>query len=201
MIRNLIFDFGNVFVDLDTEATVRTLMEYGVQEIPIPLYESALSFEKGQISTKDFVKAAMDLLPGLSADQLITAWNAILLDIPMHRLEFLDALVQSDAYNLFLLSNSNTLHIEHLTQRWGHKEMRRFLAFFDSVYFSHKMGMRKPDLEIFHHVLESEQLNPSETLFIDDTEENTLAAAQIGLHTWHLKAGSEDISELQARLP
>ena len=201
MIRNLIFDFGNIFVDLDTEATVRTLLDYGVQEIPSSLYEAALNYEKGQLSTNSFVQTAMELLPGLSEVQLIDAWNAILLDIPPHRLKFLKELVDSNSYGIFLLSNSNTLHIEHLTQRWGKDKMQHFLSHFNSVYFSHEIGMRKPDEEIFHHVIEAEGIRPGETLFIDDMKENTDAAAQLGIHTWHLKAGSEDISELQAHLP
>jgi len=201
MIRNLIFDFGNVFVDLDKEATVRTLMGYGVEEIPSSLYEMALSYEKGQISTQEFVRAAKELLPGLTEAELIQAWNAILLDIPVHRMVFLNGLAQAKSYKLLLLSNSNTLHIEHLKQRWGQEHMDHFLSLFNGVYFSHEMGMRKPDPEIFQRVLELEQLKPEETFFVDDTEENTDAAARLGLHTWYLKAGSEDISELQAHLP
>ena len=201
MIRNLIFDFGNVFVDLDQEATVRTLMDYGVQEIPASLYEAALTYEKGGISTAAFVETAQKLLPGLSEEELVTAWNAILLDIPEHRLEFLRALSAATSHKLILLSNSNTLHIEFLTKRWGKERMEQFLANFDSVYFSHEMGMRKPDLEIFEFILSKEHLDPEETFFVDDTKENTDSAARLGLHTWHLKAGQEDIIELHSHLP
>lgn len=201
MIRNLIFDFGNVFVDLDQEATVRTLMEFGVQEIPASLYEAALTYEKGGISTEAFVQIAMQVLPGLSKEQLIRAWNAILLNIPAHRWTFLQELAESQTYRLLLLSNSNTLHLEHLAQRWGQKEMERFLGYFEGVYFSHEVGMRKPDAEIYKHILEIEQIKPEETFFVDDTEENTDAAAKLGLHVWHLKAGHQDISELEEHLP
>ena len=200
MIRNLIFDFGNVFVDLDLQATVSSLMEYGVQEIPASLYEAAYAYEKGQLSTPDFVKTARALLPDLTENQLVTAWNAILLDIPAHRLEFLKELSDANSYKMLLLSNSNNLHLEHLTHRWGQEYMEGFLAHFEGVYFSHEMGLRKPDLEIFQYVLESEQIRPEETLFVDDTKENTDAASSMGLHTWHLQAGHDDISELLAHL-
>lgn len=201
MIRNLIFDFGNVFVDLDQEATVRTLMQYGVQEIPASLYEAALTYEKGLISTPAFVQTAREQLPGLTEKELIYAWNAILLDMPEHRMAFLSALAEANEYKLYLLSNSNTLHIEHLIKQWGSGQMKHFLGYFDGVYFSHEMGMRKPDPEIFKNILKSENLKPDESFFVDDTKENTDSAAQLGLHTWHLKAGSEDIIELQAHLP
>ena len=201
MIRNLVFDFGNVFVDLDLEATVRTLEDYGVKDIPANLYEAALTYEKGHISTADFVRTAMDLLPGLTEEQLVRAWNAILLDIPGHRMGFLKKLVKSRSYKLFLLSNSNSLHIQHLSQRWGQDEMDNFLSNFHGVYFSHEMGMRKPDMEIFRQILKAEALDPGETFFVDDTKENTDAAAKLGIHTWHLKAGKEDIIELEAHLP
>lgn len=201
MIRNLILDFGNVFVDLDQEATVRTIMDYGVKEIPAALYDLALDYEKGQLSTTDFVRQARTYLPGLRAEELIHAWNAILLDMPEHRLEFLRSLSAGNTYNLILLSNSNALHLEHLTRRWGLHKMEHFLACFDRVYFSHEMGMRKPDAEIFLTVLEREGLQPEQTFFVDDTAENIYAAAELGLLTWHLKAGQEDITELQAHLP
>lgn len=201
MIRNLIFDFGNVFVDLDQEATVRTLMQYGVQEIPASLYEAALTYEKGLISTPDFVRTARKLLPGLTEEELIQSWNAILLDMPEHRMAFLSALARANVYKLYLLSNSNTLHIEHLIKQWGSRQMEDFLGYFDGVYFSHEMGMRKPDPEIFMGILKSENLKPDESFFVDDTKENTDSAAQLGFHTWHLKTGSEDIIELQAHLP
>jgi len=201
MIRNLIFDFGNVFIDLDQEATVRTLMGYGVREIPDSLYEAALTYEKGLISTPAFVQTARELLPSLSEEELIRAWNAILLDLPEHRMAFLSSLSTSKAYKLFLLSNSNELHIEHLTKQWGSKQMKHFLSFFDGVYFSHEMGLRKPDPEIFLSLLNSEHLKPEESFFVDDTKENTDSATQLGLHTWHLKVGDEDISELQSHLP
>lgn len=201
MIRNLIFDFGNVFVDLDLEATARTLFEYGVQEIPASLLHAAQVYEKGELSTRNFVETAKGLLPGLTEEQLISAWNAILLDIPVHRMEFLSELVEANSYKVLLLSNSNSLHLEHLTQRWGHEKMQGFLSHFDGVYFSHQMGMRKPDPEIYLHILKAEQLRAEECFFIDDSEENTEAAARLGLHTWHLKAGREDIIDLNAHLP
>lgn len=201
MIHNLIFDFGNVFVDLDLEATVRTIMGYGVKEIPVELYDIALNYEKGGITTDGFVREATKFLPELKKEELIQAWNAILLDMPAHRMEFLHALSASNSYKLILLSNSNAMHIEHLTEQWGGHRMEQFLSCFNSVYFSHEMGMRKPDAEIFLAVLDQEGLVPEQTFFVDDTAENVRTAAELGLKTWHLKAGQEDITEIQTHLP
>ena len=115
-------------------------------------------------------------------------------------MEFLEELAGAKKHRLFLLSNSNALHIQNLTERWGKPFMDRFFNCFNNIYFSHHMGMRKPEPVIFQTLIERENLIPEETIFIDDLLENTQAAADLGLKTWHLQVGSEDIIEIQSRL-
>ena len=117
-------------------------------------------------------------------------------DIPPHRTTFLKELKAQNRYRLFLLSNTNELHIDCVQQDMGDEAYQDFKQLFDHFYLSYEMGKRKPDAEIYQQVLAEQSLLPEETLFIDDTEENTAAAARLGIRTWHLQVGKEDIVEL-----
>ncbi|NND15043.1 MAG: HAD family phosphatase [Eudoraea sp.] len=200
MIDSIIFDFGDVFINLDKPATMRELQKLGVREIPAVLYEHHLRYEQGLISTSAFVATAMDILPGLEANALISAWNAILLDLPTERIDFLKTLRGNENYRCFLLSNTNELHIQYCFQNLGSDLMTEFFGLFDKVYLSHEINMRKPEPEIFQKVISENQLNPKNTLFIDDSLEHIEGAKSVGLQTWHLQVGTQDITELKSRL-
>ena len=66
---------------------------------------------------------------------------------------------------------------------------------FEKRWFSHQIGLDKPDPEIFRHVLNDGGLKPEETLFIDDTLVHVEAARSVGINAWHLHPGT-DICEL-----
>lgn len=200
MIDSIIFDFGDVFINLDKEATFRELQKLGVQEIPVALYEKLDSYEKGLISTPDFVGYAMDILPGLEEKALIQAWNAILLDLPQTRIDFLKALKKNKHYRCFLLSNTNELHIQSCFQELGSELMEDFFRTFDKVYLSHEINMSKPDPEVFRKVIIENALVPEHTLFVDDTFEHIESAKTVGLKTWHLQVGTDDITQLKSKL-
>ncbi|MEN8789023.1 MAG: HAD family phosphatase [Flavobacteriaceae bacterium] len=201
MIKNIIFDFGDVFIDLDKEATSRMLIKLGFAGITPELMELFKAYETGRISTELFVEKAGKWVPGADEAQLRMAWNAILLDFPEYRLDFLKDLSGEERYRIFLLSNTNELHLERVMQKMGEVRYKRFLSCFEHCYFSHEVKMRKPDAEIFEYVLDRHRLLPDETLFIDDTQEHILSAAKLGIHTWHLKVGEEDIVSLKSKLP
>ena len=201
MIKNIIFDFGDVFINLDKDATARMMIKKGFAGITPDLLELFKAYETGIISTDLFLSRANQWVPRASREDLIEAWNAIILDFPEHRLEFLESLVRENKYRIFLLSNTNTLHIERVIYNMGEEKYNRFIQCFEVPYFSHEMNMRKPDKEIFLHLLNTHTLLPSETLFIDDTEEHTLSAKRLGIHTWHLMVGREDIVDLKTKLP
>ena len=82
----------------------------------------------------------------------------------------------------------------------GMTNYNRFKNAFEVFYLSYEMGMRKPDSEIFEFVLTENDLRPSETLFVDDTKENTDSASSLGIKTWNLQVGQEDITQLKSRL-
>ena len=195
-IRNIIFDFGDIFINLDKPATLEELKNFGFNKPTPEMQTLAQNYEKGLISTSVFEERLGRLIPKASSKQIKDAWNAILKDIPPHRTAFLQELRAQNEYRLFLLSNTNELHIQWVQQDMGDEAYQDFKQQFDHFYLSYEMGMRKPDAEIYQKVLAEQGLLPEETLFIDDTEENTVTAARLGIRTWHLQVGKEDIIEL-----
>ena len=201
MIKNIIFDFGGVFFNLDMDATGRMMIKLGLAGITPEIMDLFIAYETGIISTKIFLKEAKKWVPDATDEQLRNAWNSILLDFPEYRLEFLEGLSRSRRYRLFLLSNTNALHLEKVEEKMGSDSYDRFKASFEKCYFSHEIYMRKPDSEIFEHILNEQNLDPAETMFIDDTSEHIKTAESLGLRVWHLQAGKEDIVELSTKIP
>jgi putative hydrolase of the HAD superfamily len=194
MIDTIIFDFGDIFINLDKQATIDELQRLGLSSWNEDLDRLNISFEKGQISRDHFLLGIQKHIPNASIDEILAAWNAILLDFPLHRLEFLQLLSQK--YRLFLLSNTDAIHIDHFEQREGTSFYGDFYKCFEKVYFSYEMGMRKPDSEIYNSLIFQHELSPKRTLFVDDKKDNTNAAKTLGLHVWNLQVGKEDVIEL-----
>ncbi|CAM1361999.1 putative hydrolase of the HAD superfamily [Tenacibaculum sediminilitoris] len=195
MIKNIIFDFGDVFINLDKEATYKELAKLGVTEISEEMIQQYYQYEMGLISTDNFVSFFHDKF-NISKKDLIRSWNAILLDFPKHRLSFLKELATSNRYRLFLLSNTNDLHISWIQNDWGKELYDEFKNCFEKFYLSHEINLRKPNTNIFEFVLQKNDLQPSETFFIDDTKENTEAAKQLGIHVWNNCPKTEDVVNL-----
>jgi putative hydrolase of the HAD superfamily len=196
MIDTIIFDFGDIFINLDKEATPLALKKLGLKEWNRNLDALNLDFEKGKISEMEFIIGLQNYIPNASIHQIREAWNAILLDFPLYRLEFLQILSQK--YRLFLLSNTDSIHIERFQHRAGISFYRDFYQCFEKVYFSYELGMRKPDADIFEFVIKEHNLLLKNTLFVDDNLQNIESAEKLGLQVWHLQKGEEDVIDLFA---
>jgi putative hydrolase of the HAD superfamily len=196
MIDTIIFDFGDIFINLDKEATPLALKKLGLKEWNSNLDTLNLDFEKGKISEMEFIMGLQNYIPNASIHQIREAWNAILLDFPLYRLEFLQMLSQK--YRLFLLSNTDSIHIERFQHRAGISFYRDFYQCFEKVYFSYELGMRKPDADIFEFVIKEHNLLLKNTLFVDDNLQNIESAEKLGLQVWHLQKGEEDVIDLFA---
>ena len=194
MINTIIFDFGHVFINLDKKDTVNSLRNLGLSGWHEDLDQLNIQFETGQISREEFVDGIKKFIPDASSDEILQAWSAILLDFPLYRLEFLQML--SKKYRLFLLSNTDAIHIETFEQKNGATFYSDFYNCFEKVYFSFEIGMRKPNSEIYNYVLNEHDLQAKCTLFIDDKKENTDAARSLGLQVWNLQVGKEDVVDL-----
>ena len=196
MIKNIVFDFGDVFINLDKEATFRRLKKLGVKEFTDDLLELGKQYEMGMITTQEFVNTFKTLFPSISEIDFKNAWNSMLLDFPSHRLRFLKSLSNSKKYRIFLLSNTNDLHISWIQKTWGRKLFSEFKNCFEKFYLSHEINLRKPNKNIYEFVIESNKLTPEETFFVDDTEENTVVANKLGIKTWQINPNSEDVVDL-----
>lgn len=189
-LKAIIFDLGGVIIDLHEHRTVKYFAQLsGKPEdkiraiIQLPAFQQ---FEKGLISENDFRDAARDSLNESASDEQIDqGWNAMLGEIPHARIDLLRSL--ADKYELYLLSNTNTIHyrafLKIVKDTIGQDS---FEGFFDKAYYSHQIHMRKPDTEIFEWVLAQNNLQPAEALFLDDNAMNIEGAQRVGIQTVHV---------------
>jgi putative hydrolase of the HAD superfamily len=122
------------------------------------------------------------LLPKCSDKQIIDAWNALLLEIPQENIQLLEKL--SKKYKLYLLSNTNSIHIERINEQLYKKyNFKNLNPLFDTVFLSHEIGMRKPNTDTFEYVLDEAGINANETLFIEDSIQHIESANNVGIQT------------------
>lgn len=184
-IKNLIFDIGDVIVDIDYNSTVAEfqklakidfaeIVSYSKQH---PLFDQ---FERGEINAQEFRNQLKPFLKPDTSDEAINrAWNAILIHFPREKFDLLMALKQR--YRTFALSNINEIHvaeIDRVAKQCLH--VSAFADFFHHAFYSNEVGHRKPELAIYQYVMDAGQILPSETLFIDDKAENVDAAKALG---------------------
>ena len=194
MINTIIFDFGDIFINLEKELSINEFKKLGLDTLNDELHELNHEFEKGKISEKKFIEGFQKFIPNASFDEIKNAWNSVIGDFPLYRLEFLQLL--SNKYRLFLLTNTDIIHIENFEEKVGISFFSDFYQCFEKVYYSYEMGLRKPDVTIFNFIVKKHDLSPKRTLFIDDKKENTDAAASVGLQVWNLEVGKEDVTKL-----
>lgn len=200
MIKNIIFDFGDIFVNLDKPAIFKQMALFGFTELTPEMDTLAKDYEMGLMTSDDYIKALNTIFPEAELDTIIVAWNSIILDFPENRLEFIEKLKKENNYRLFLLSNTNDLHITYVKKMMGLERYARFKNCFEKFYLSHEIHMRKPNANIFEFVLQQNNIKADETFFIDDTKENTDSAATLRIKTWNLQVGIEDVIDLKTKL-
>ncbi len=195
MIKTIIFDFGDVFINLDKEGALKLALEkFEITELDEELQSINALYEQGLISTDEFLDFYADNFPKLSRNELKSIWNHIIKDFPEHRLQFIKQLAKDNNYQLILLSNTNELHIDYIKNNVSFYE--EFKDCFDQFYLSHEINLRKPNADIFNFVLTENKLNAEECLFIDDTLENTQTAQQLGINVWNNNPSTEDIVDI-----
>lgn len=194
-IDTVIFDFGGVIINIDYDVTIQAFEQLGIDNFEA-LYSQASqsdlfdNIEIGKISPQHFINGLLSIMPsGMSPNKIVHAWNAMLLDIPLERIELLLSL--KDKYKIYLLSNTNSLHIDAAMRKWNAVTDSSIHDVFDHVYFSHEMGLRKPNVEIFTTVCAEQGLNKKTTLFIDDSIQHIEGAQTAGLNVLHLTDGME----------
>ena len=195
MIKTIIFDFGNVFINLNIEAAHKHALEtFQIESLSEEMIGFNSFYEQGLISTDEFLEFYSENFPKLSKEALIDIWNIMLKDFPKTRLEFLKSLHQSSKYKLILLSNTNALHINYINEHVSFFE--EFKNCFDAFYLSHEINLVKPNQDIFEFVLNKNKLKAEECLFIDDNQDNINTANTLKIKTWHINPETEDVINL-----
>lgn len=189
--KNLIFDIGDVIIDIDYNATVAEFQKLAVVDFSTIVSYSKQNpifdlFETGKITARQFRNELKQFLKPDTTDEEITrAWNAILIDYPAYKINLLKDLKQR--YNTFALSNINETHINtinaEVNARFG---LPTFGSLFNHAYYSNEVGYRKPEKEIYELVLNKENLVPEQTFFVDDKAENVETAKQLGIQAYQL---------------
>ncbi len=200
-IKNIIFDLGGVILNIDYDKTAQEFKKLGFDSFDdfYSQKEQTSIFnelETGKINTETFIKKIQYYAPKLSAENIIDAWNAMLLDLPIARIELIQKL--SNTYNIYLLSNTNVIHYQSFISRINQQYKQDVLTpCFKKVYFSHEIGHRKPDESCFEYVLSDAKINANDTLFLDDSIQHVKGAQNYGINTHFvdLKNG-EDILTL-----
>src|SRR3990167_10450383 len=152
-IKNIIFDLGGVFLNLDFKRLSQAFHALGALSLDTvynhdaqdPIFDA---FEIGKISSNIFRYELQRKLQFSVTDTLFDeAWNSILLDMPSERLAFVTQL-KSDGYRVFLFSNTNEIHLTKLLMEMSQRELS-FNQFFEKAYFSCRLGQRKPHVDAF----------------------------------------------------
>jgi len=194
-VKHIVFDLGGVLLNIDYFLTEKAFIDLGITNFAelFSQKQQSLFFDKwemGQISRQEFI-ATMQMADNkisLTEEQIVMAWNAMLLDFPLRRLQILQQLQLH--YDLVLLSNTNEIHEEAFNKiLMSTCGMPSLGVFFDKVYYSHKIGMRKPMKELFTRVLMENNFEAHETLFIDDSPQHIEAAKGRGYQTIWLEKG------------
>ncbi len=197
MITTIIFDFGDIFINLEKETQIEAFKKLGLPGPNEELIAANDLFEKGQLSEIQFLETFQKFIPDANIEEIRSAWNSIIGEFPLYRLEFLQLLTRK--YKLFLLTNTDEIHISRFEHNVGISFFSDFYQCFEKVFYSYEMGKRKPDPSVFSHILHKYDLSPKRTLFVDDKKINTDAAASLGIHVWNLKVGEEDVVDLFSR--
>ena len=201
-VKNIILDLGGVLINLDFKKANLELGNLGLKNSftkskQIELFDR---LEEGRISDIEFLKEFnVFASTNWSNESIINAWNSILLDFPADRLELVKKLNKN--YRMFLFSNTNSIHIKEVYAKLKKAHgVENLDDYFEKVYLSNDLGIRKPKPEGFIHIVNSNKLNPSETFFIDDSPQHIVGAKQAGIRAEWLDLEREDIHEMLTRI-
>jgi glucose-1-phosphatase len=203
LIKNIIFDLGNVIVDLDIQRTFDSLGHYLGAEGLRKAHDLDLfnKYEVGAITEKEFFKQLKQLcVENTPKRALVDAWNIMLLSIPFQRLIMLEHLKKD--YKVIMLSNTNKTHLDwvrsYLNGLYRIQDFEK--RFFHDVYYSHVIGLRKPNVDIYDYVLSTSNILPEETVFIDDNADNIIGSKKAGIKGVLHPIGVDIVEVLQGYL-
>ena len=198
-IKNIVFDLGGVLIDLDFKSAINGLQKAGFTNVKEQLqaFDNEGIFQKfelGEISADEFRASIRENSNvSLTDEEVDSLWNLMLLEIPREKLELI--LDLRSKYMVYLLSNTNSIHWDYVCKNAFNYRGFRVNDYFEKTFLSFEMHLAKPDKAIFEKMLEDANLLAEETLFIDDSEANCKAAAEVGIHAHHYHIG-DDLSKI-----
>lgn len=201
-IEHIIFDLGGVLLNIDLQRIpegFKEILSYSNEVQQRFKAEVSPAYETGKISTREFLQIlGAHLKPAYDINHIVKIWNSVILDMPAERLEMIKTLGQN--YQVHLLSNINELHAQCFEEKfieWFGQHPRNY---FHHFYYSHEIGLRKPDINTFKWVLEQLKTTGAQSIFIDDVLENIEGAKAAGLNAYQLLIGKEDVISLTKKL-
>ncbi len=182
----VIFDLGNVLIDIDYNRAMNLMKE----ALPKRLHQRVdtcyaaefhKTYERGEMDSQSFRNAFRAYFEQTWSDSEVDyLWNSLLGELPAYRLDLVRRL--KSTYQVGILSNTNEIHINavHALLQSEHG-MANFYPLFDRVFYSQEMGLAKPSRAIYQQLLLELGANPSRVLFFDDLLANVEGAAAIGI--------------------
>lgn len=188
-IKNIIFDMGGVIININYHLTAQAFEKLGVNgfdKIFAQVQQMGFidDFEMGKVSPAEFRNLIREATnQNFSDAQIDKAWNSLILDMPLSRIRILEK--AKNDFNIFLLSNNNAIHYRFLSKKFESLyPILQLESLFQKTYYSHLIGMRKPNANAFNLVIQENNLTASETLFIDDSPQHIEGGVKCGLNTF-----------------
>lgn len=185
-VKNIVFDLGDVVINISPERCFDAFAKlFSMQREQVVLEFDKLQvfekYESGKISDVEFLSLIRTISIGqVSDEEIIHAWQQILLDIPKERIDLIQELASD--HKIYVLSNTSHYHmieVNAILERVSGVTTIDELV--EKTYYSYEMGLRKPDPEIYSTLLRDSNLTPNETLFLDDNRNNVEAAIDLGI--------------------
>lgn len=180
-----LFDIGNVLLKLHFENFHRKVL--GQANAPLPSSLDALKdpFETGALSDEEFVARSVELLgPDLTPEIFTEAWQDIFsLNDPMWDVV---RMLHQGKHRLILFSNTNGIHTRYFLSKYPE------FSLFDHHHFSQEVGAIKPHPEFYQKAVDTYQLDPADTLYLDDLPENIATGKEFGFHSWQYDLNDHD---------
>ena len=196
-IKNIVIDLGVVLINLNRPECMRAFKELGLYNIEemtsLAIHKGIFAdFELGNTNKEGFFNSVRQLTDkNISNEDINRAWLMMIEDIPQYKLDLIISLKKN--YNVFLLSNTNEIHWEYCRDNIFCTKGRKLSDYFDKVFLSYEMHKLKPEEDIFYQLIKECDINPSESILIDDAEQNCLSAKKLGFKTY-APAANEDWS-------
>jgi putative hydrolase of the HAD superfamily len=181
----VLFDIGNVLLNLHFQRFYAQVSGLPAHPLPEDLARLKEPYESGAIDDAEFISRSLKSLAGrLSVVEFTSAWQDVF--TPNYAMWQVVRQLKAHGHRLILFSNTNGLHSAHFLEKFS------VFEYFDAHHFSYEIGLMKPDPRFYHCAIERFELNPSQTIYLDDLAENVVAGRAFGFKSWQYEAAKHD---------